>query len=123
MMDYNSMTTPMVMNLKKLAEIASYSYLVEHMMYRYIIGSLVYLVNTKLAIFFNVSYLSQFMVELRWIHWVEKKHVLRYLRSTVGYGLKYVSGGEVMLHGYTNSNWTGSAMDKKSTFRCCLSLG
>jgi hypothetical protein len=46
---------------------------------------------------FAVGTLSQFMVELRQFHWVAVKHVSRYLRGTVGYVLRYVSGGEVRL--------------------------
>jgi hypothetical protein len=42
------------------------------------------------------------MVEPRHYHWVAAKHVLRYLHGIVGYGLRYVSGGEVRLQGYTN---------------------
>jgi hypothetical protein len=53
------------------------------------------LVNTRPDIFFAVNTLSQFMVEPRHFHWVATKHVLRYLHGTVGYGLRYVSGGEV----------------------------
>ena len=37
--------------------------------------------------------------------------------------LGYFLGGEVMLQGYTNSDWEGSALDRKSTSRCCFSLG
>jgi hypothetical protein len=63
------------------------------------------------------------MSEPRKLHWVAAKHVLRYLRGTIGYGLRYFSGGEVMLHGYTDSDWAGSALDRKSTSGCCFSLG
>jgi hypothetical protein len=63
------------------------------------------------------------MVEPRHFHWVAAKHVLRYLCGTVGYGLRYVSGGEVRLQGYTDSDWAGSAVDRKSTSGCCFSLG
>jgi hypothetical protein len=28
-----------------------------------------------------------------------------------------------MLHGYTDFDWTGSALDRKSTSGCCFSLG
>jgi hypothetical protein len=45
MMDYKSMTTPMTINMKLLSE--KYSDLVDPMMYRQLIGSLMYLVNTK----------------------------------------------------------------------------
>lgn len=123
MMDCKSMTTPMVSNLKKLHEIASDSYLVDLTMYRQLIGSLIYLVHTKPNICFAVSALSQFMVEPRHIHWVAMKHVLRYLRGSVGYELKYMSDGGVMLHGFTDSNWAGSVVDRKSTFGYCFILG
>ena len=36
---------------------------------------------------FVVNALSQFMCELRQIHWIVAKHVLIHLRGTVGYGL------------------------------------
>ena len=104
-MDCKSMATPMVTNLKKLSDSTSDLDLVGPTMYRKLIGSLMYLVNTRLDICFAVSTLSQFMVELRQLHWVATKHVLRYLRGIGGYGLRYVSNGEVRLHGYIDSNW------------------
>ena len=51
------------------------------------------------------------------------KHILRYLRDTIGYGLRYVSGGDVKMQGYTDSDWAGSALDRKSTSECCFNLG
>ena len=47
MMDYQSMATLMASNLKKLHELPSGSYLVDLMMYRKLIGSLIYLVHTR----------------------------------------------------------------------------
>jgi hypothetical protein len=72
---------------------------------------------------FAVNTLSQFIVEPRQEHWVVAKHVLRYLRGMVEYGLRYVGDGEVKLQGYIESDWEGSATDRKSTSRCCFSLG
>jgi hypothetical protein len=92
-----SMTTPMMNFFKKLSDSTSDSDLVDPTMYRQLIGSLMYLVNIGKYIFFEVSTLSEFMVELRHFHWVATKHVLRYLHGTIGYGLRYVSGGEVWL--------------------------
>jgi hypothetical protein len=91
--------------------------------YRQLIGSLMYLVNTRPDIFFVVNTLSQFMVELRHFHWVATKHVLRYLCGTIGYGMRYDLGGEVRLQGYTDFDWAGSAVDRKSTSGCCFNLG
>ena len=66
MEDCRPMTTPMITNCKKLH--ASKSQLVDSTLYRQLIGSLMYLVNTKLDICFVVNTLSQFMVEPRRVH-------------------------------------------------------
>jgi hypothetical protein len=95
----------------------------QHTMYRQLIGSLMYLVNTRLDIFLVVNTLIQFMVEPRHFYWVATKHVLRYLHGTARYGLRYDSGGEVRLQGYIDFDWVGSAVDRKSTSGCFLSLG
>ena len=121
MMDSKSMSTPMTTNLKKLC--SDDSDLVDPTMYRQLIGSLMYLVNTRPDICFVVSTLSQYMCEPRQTHWVAAKHVLRYLRGTVGYGLRYTVDSDMQLVGYTDSDWEGSVEDRKSTFGCCFSLG
>jgi hypothetical protein len=96
-LDCNSMTTPMVMNLKKLSESSSDSDLIDLTIYRQLIGSLMYLVNTRQDIFYAVSALCQFMSQPRKIHWVVVKHVLRYLQDTVGYGLRHASNVDMRL--------------------------
>jgi hypothetical protein len=58
------------------------------------------------------------MVEWIQFHWVAAKNVLRYLHGTIVYSLRYVSGGEVRLQGYTYYNWEGSAIDRNSTLGC-----
>ena len=57
------------------------------------------------------------------MHWVAKKHILRYLAGTVDYGLDYRRSGGVDLIGFTDSDWAGSASDRKRTFGCFFSLG
>ena len=63
MMDFKSMTTHMVMNLKHLS--GSSSDLVDLMMYKQLIRSLMYLVNTRPVICFVESTLSQYLVEAK----------------------------------------------------------
>jgi hypothetical protein len=119
--DSRPMTTPMITNWKKLH--ASESQLVDSTLYHQLIGSLMYLVNTRPDICFAVNTLSQFMVEPRRVHWVAAKHVLRYLCGTVDYGLDYHRGDGVRLVGYTDSDWAGCVSDMKSTSGCCFGLG
>jgi hypothetical protein len=70
MMDCKSMATPMLKNLKLLSD--SSSDLVDPTMYKQLIGSLMYLVNTRPNICFAMNTLSQYMVEPRHVHWMEK---------------------------------------------------
>lgn len=58
MEDYKIMSTPVITNLSKLN--ASGSKLVDPTLYRQLIGSLMYLVNTRLYICFVVNTLGQF---------------------------------------------------------------
>ena len=73
MLDCQPVATPMTTNLWKL--IASKSELVDVTLYRHLIGSLMYLVNTRPDLSFAVNTLSQFMVEPRRVHWIAAKHV------------------------------------------------
>ena len=82
--------------------------------FRQLIGSLLYLVHTRPDICYVVSVLSQFMSSPKHIHWIVAKHVLRYLKGTQDYGLQYTSGGGVLLHGFSDSDWA-SVQDRKST--------
>ncbi|KAH9327767.1 hypothetical protein KI387_007945, partial [Taxus chinensis] len=48
-------------------------------------------------------------------HWIAAKHVLRYVRSTVDFGLEYQKNTQFFLQGYTDSDYAGSVDDRKST--------
>jgi hypothetical protein len=104
MLDCKSMSTPMVSNLKKLHESDSGSDLVDPSMYMQLIVYLMYLIHTRPDICFAVSALSQFMSEPRHRHWIAAKHVLRYLRGSIAYGIRHTSSGGVLLHGYADSD-------------------
>ena len=66
MTECKSMPTPMVMDLKKMSD--TYSGDIDPHLYKQMIGSLMYLVNTRLDICYAVNVLSQFMSQPR------KKH-------------------------------------------------
>ena len=63
------------------------------------------------------------MVNLRDIHFIGEKHVMRYLKGTLDYWLRYASSGEIKLHGYTYLDWGRIAKDRKITSRCYFSMG
>jgi hypothetical protein len=58
-----SMPTPMVMDLKKMNDVDSGE--IDPLLYRQLIGSLMYLVNTRPDICYAVNVLSQFISQSR----------------------------------------------------------
>lgn len=123
MLDCKSMSTPMVSNLKKLHESNCSSDSVDPTLYRQLIGSLIYLVHTRPDICKAVHTLSQFMSDPRHRHWIVAKHILRYLKGSISFGLWYISTGGVSLHGFVDSDWVGSPVDRKSTCGYRFNLG
>ena len=65
--------TMMESNLKLLSDDSSE--LVDAMMYCQMIGSLMYLTNTRPDIYFAVNTLSQFLTDLRNVHLIAAKHI------------------------------------------------
>jgi hypothetical protein len=70
-----------------------------------------------------MNVLSQFMRQPRETHWIVAKHLLRYLRGTVGYGMRYAFNVDLSSQGYVDADWAGSAMDRKSTSYFLFTLG
>lgn len=50
------------------------------------------------------------------------KHILRYLRGTIGLGIRY-DQVEINVHGFSDFDWADSSTNRKSTSGCCFSLG
>jgi hypothetical protein len=121
MMDCKSMETPMNTNIRKVKDPDSDP--VYTSLYQQLIESLMYLVNTRPNIFFVVNTLRQFQVELMHEHWITAKHVLRYICGKINYGLRYTTSNDIQFHGFTDSDWAGSAEDRKSTSGMCFGLG
>eukprot|EP00253_Pinus_taeda_P035120 PITA_35120 len=122
MVDCKPMTTPMEIDFKKLSGSATGPVLRNATEYRQLVGTLMVLVNSCPDICFAVNTLSQHMVEPHQTHWIGAKNLLRYLHGTITHGLRYTAG-DVRLLGYTDANWAGSVVDRKSTFGCCFSFG
>ena len=91
--------------------------------YRQLVGSLMYLVNTQPNIYYAINQISQAMAKPTKLFWKAGNHVLRYLRGTSGYGLWYRHSDELKLHGFTDVDWAGSPMDRKSTSGGIFSIG
>ena len=73
-----------------------------------------YLKNSRQDICFAVNTLSQYLVQPRRVHLVTAKNVMRYLKGTIDFGLYYDGSHEYRLYGYTDADWVGSILDRKS---------
>ena len=73
------------------------SEMVDSMMYRQMICSLMCLTNTRTNTCFDVNDLSQFLTIA--------KNAVRYLKGTIESGLKYDMNQKTNLHGYVDSDW------------------
>jgi hypothetical protein len=82
-----------------------------------------YLTNIKPNICFDVNTLSQFLVEPRCVHIVSAKHVMRYLKGMLDFGLSYNGDQDFRLSGYTNSDWVGSVSDRKQHLKMLFQSG
>ena len=72
---------------------------------------------------FAVKTLSQYLVKPRRVHMIAAKHVMRYLKGTIKFGLYYDGDHDYRLYAYTDADWDGSTSDKKSTLGGCYYLG
>ena len=96
------MTTPVITKWKKIDTFEDDE--ADPTLHRQLIGSLMYLVNTRLDIYYAVNTLSQFMVEPKRAHWAAAKHVLRYLRRIVKLGLTYIRRNDARFSGFTDAD-------------------
>ncbi|KAD6453258.1 hypothetical protein E3N88_07963 [Mikania micrantha] len=83
--------------------------------YRRVIGSLIYLINTRPDLSFSVGVASKFMQSPKESHQNVVKQILRYLKGTVSYGLKYRKGGDGQLVGYSDSSHGTDIEDRRGT--------
>ena len=83
--------------------------------YSELVGSLLYVaVCTRPDIAQAVGALARFMSKPTAVHWSAAKGVLRYLASTIDYGITF-SGGDAPLVGYCDSDYAGDVDSRRST--------
>lgn len=102
-------------NTKTLHENANNGEKTINFPYPSVVGSLMYLmVTTRPDLAYAVGYASRFMSSYTQENVVFVKRILRYIKGTLNYALNFEKTGENM-SGYTDSDFAGSKMDRKST--------
>ena len=77
---------------------------VEETYFRSLIGCLMYLTATRPDILYVVSVLSSFMHYASEVHLKTAKRVVRYIKGTVDYGVKFQKIPNMKLFGYSDSD-------------------
>ncbi|GJY75630.1 hypothetical protein Tco_0480746, partial [Tanacetum coccineum] len=91
-------------------------------MYRSMIGSLMYLTSSRLDIMFDVFACARYQVNPKVSHLHAVKRIFRYLKGQPKLGLWYLKDSSFDLVAYTNSDYAGESLDRKSTTRGCQFL-
>ena len=95
--------------------------MVDHTLYRSMIGSLLYLTASRPDIMFSLC--ARFQASPKEAHLVVVKIILRYLKHTPSIGLWYPKGARFELIGYADLDYAGCKVDRKSTSGGCHLLG
>jgi hypothetical protein len=96
---------------------------VDPTLYRSIIGSLLYLTTSRPDIAFSVGVCAQFQANPKKSHLTAVKHIIRYVNTTVNYGICFSRETNLVLAGYSDADWAGNANDRKSTSGGCFYVG
>jgi hypothetical protein len=96
---------------------------VDKEIYQRLVGKLIYLSHTRPDIAFAVSVVSQFMHNPREVHLLAADRILQYLKGTPGRGILFKRNGNATLEAYTDADYAGSVIDRRSTTGYCTFLG
>ncbi|CAJ2657372.1 unnamed protein product [Trifolium pratense] len=91
--------------------------------YQRLVGKLIYLSHTRPDVAFAVSLVSQFMHQPKEIHLQAALRIVQYLKGTPGRGILFERNGSVGLEAYTDADYAGSIVDRRSTTGYCTFLG
>nr|GEX28259.1 uncharacterized mitochondrial protein AtMg00810-like [Tanacetum cinerariifolium] len=92
-------------------------------LYRSMIGSLMYLTSSMPDIMFAVCACARFQVTPKFSHLYAMKRIFRYLKGQPKLGLWYPKDSPFDLEAYTDSDYVGASLDRKSTTGGCQFLG
>ncbi|GJW85965.1 putative ribonuclease H-like domain-containing protein, partial [Tanacetum coccineum] len=92
-------------------------------LYRSMIGSLMYLIASRPDIMFAVCACARFQVTPKITHLHAVKRIFRYLKGQPKLGLWYPRDSPFDLEAFSDSDYAGASLDRKSTTGGCQFLG
>ncbi|KAJ9557089.1 hypothetical protein OSB04_011703 [Centaurea solstitialis] len=92
-------------------------------LYRGMIGSLLYLTASRPDIMYSTCLCARYQAEPKESHLTAEKRIFRYLKGTPNLGLWYSKDSGFDLTAYSDSDFVGCKIDRKSTTGGCHLLG
>ncbi len=92
-------------------------------MYRRIVGNLIYMTITRPNLNYVVGVVSQFMQTPRKPHLDAMRHILRYIKHPLQCGIFYETKSQLQVHGYTDADWADNVSDRRLTNGFMFSFG
>nr|GFB73491.1 ribonuclease H-like domain, reverse transcriptase, RNA-dependent DNA polymerase [Tanacetum cinerariifolium] len=92
-------------------------------LYRSIIGSIMYLTSSRPDIIFAVCACARYQVTPKVSHLHAVQRIFRYLKGQPKLGVWYPKDSPFDLVAYTDSDYAGASLDRKSTIRGCQFIG
>ncbi|GJZ64467.1 putative ribonuclease H-like domain-containing protein, partial [Tanacetum coccineum] len=92
-------------------------------LYRLMIGSLMYLTSSRPDIMFTVCACARFQVTPKTSHFNAVKRIFRYLKGQHKLGRWYPRDSPFDLEAFSDSDYAGASLDRKSTTGSCQFLG
>ena len=89
--------------------------MVDITLYRKLVGSFLYLTHTRPDLSYVVSVVARHMHRPHEIHWNSTKIILQYVQGTKKFGVHYTASSSLQLVGFSDSDWAGDPIDRKST--------
>ncbi|XP_052627014.1 uncharacterized mitochondrial protein AtMg00810-like [Lactuca sativa] len=96
---------------------------VDQKYYKGMIGSLLYVTATRADIMFSTCLCARFQANPKESHLIAVKRIFKYLKGTASLGLFYPAKGNFYLQAFTDSDYGGCKLDRKSTSGSCQFLG
>ena len=117
----SSVRTPMSPNVKLTVDLLGKN--VDSSLYRSMIGSLLYLIASRLDISHSVGMCARYQANPKESHMIALKRIIKCVKTIVDFGVWYSKDTNDVLAGYSNADWAENADDRKSTSGGCFYMG
>ena len=87
------------------------------------IGGLLYLTTSRPDISYSVGVCTKYQANPKESHMIALKRIIKYVKTTADFGMWYNKDTNVVLAGYSDTDWAENVDNRKSTSGGCFYVG